>query len=343
MPRLKDGTIQRARYTKLELNELSAVDRPAQPGALAAIMKRDEQGDERYVDLQLIAKYVCEDDGAHSFTEVLAENEFSQKIWPFTDALTQSIRSIIGDKRLSGDEREAKVVESVASFLSKVREISPQVAKQLEGLVKKKDGPMPKSIEELTAELEKANGQIETLTARAEKAESERDAALTAKGEAEKKLAEATDETLKVADREVKKSVVGEDQFAVLKAVADERDLAKLEKRAETEFRHVVGKVEDKAKVLKAIEGIADEDAKKAALAILASAEKMSANAFDMLGGRGATEVEDQETAKAEFEAKVQDIKKRDDCSTAEAMSTARRENADLFKRMQGDAPATAN
>lgn len=351
MPRLKDGTIVRARYTKLDLRELSAVDRPAQPGALATILKRDDSRDgEGYADLQLVAKYICQDDGAHTFAEVLAENKFSEQIWPFTDALTQSIRSIIGDKRLSGDEREAKVIESVASFLSKIREIAPEVAKQLQGLVKKKDGPMPKSIEELTAELAKANGQIEQLTARAEKAEGERDAAKAAQADAEKArdeakkaLSEATDDVVKVGDREVKKSVVGTEQFEAFKALADERDLARLEKRADTEFGHVVGKAEDKAKVLKAIEGIADEETRKAGLAILESAEKMAKGAFSMLGGRGPSESEDQETAKRDFETKVEEIAKRDKCNHTEAMSKARRENPELFKRMQGGQPGAAN
>lgn len=368
MPRMEDGRIVRSRYTKLRLNEISSVDNPAQPGALASIVKRDDgEPQEGYVDLQLVAKYVMDGDGAHTFVEVLQENEFSQKIWPFTDALTQSIRSIVGDKRLSGDDREAKINQSVASFLTKVREISPEVAKQLEGLVNKKDGPMPKSIEELTADLEKANGQIQTLAARAEKAEGdletaksslataeqERDAAKAEGGELATVKAElattkaalvtATEETLKVGDQEVRKSVVGETQFAVFKGLADERDLARLEKRAGDDYGHVVGKAEEKAKVLKALDSIADEDTRKAAYSILDSAEKMAKGAFDTFGGRGPTEVEDQATAKRDFDAKVDEIMKRDSCTKSEAIPKARKEHTELFKRMQGEPAQAAN
>jgi len=39
-----DGKVVRSRYTSLKIAELSAVDRPAQSGALALIMKRDDGG-----------------------------------------------------------------------------------------------------------------------------------------------------------------------------------------------------------------------------------------------------------------------------------------------------------
>lgn len=344
MPKI-DGKVVRARYTALKLGELSAVDRPAQPGALATIMKRDDDSPIDLATCAIVAKYVSIDDGAHTFTEVLSENQFSEKIWPFTDALSQSIRSIVGDKRLSGDDREAKINESVASFLSKVREISPDVAKQLEGLVKKKDGPMPKSNEQLEAELAKANGQIETLTARAEKAESDLAAMTEAKDkeeadhkETKKALIEATDEVVKVGDKEVKKSEAGEAQFGVLKALADERDLANLEKRAETEFRHVTGTPAEKAKVLQVIDGIADEPTRKAAQAIIASAEKMASGAFSMIGGnRGPEPTEVQKKAQGDFEAEVTKLVDGGMRRT-EAMSKVRRDNPQLFADANGEA-----
>ncbi len=359
-----NGKVVRSRYTSLKLDELSAVDRPAQPGALATIMKRADERDS--VDLILLAKYVMDTDGAHSFAEVVAENEFSQKIWPFTDALSQSIRSIVGDKRLIGDEREAKINESVASFLQRVREISPEVAKQLEGLVNKKDGPMPKSIQELetelattTSKLAVATEQVTTLTARAEKAEGELATAQTeltaAKAEggdlatikaelatAKADLAKATDETISVGGAEVRKSEIGENQFKVMKALADERDLAKLEKRATGDYGHVVGTSAEKAKVLKVIDGIADENTRKAATAILTSAEKMTKGAFDMIGGGGGVPPsEEQAAAKANYDAEVQ---KHVDggMKQTDAMAKVRRDKPDLFKSMQGEQPASA-
>jgi hypothetical protein len=359
MPKI-DGKVVRARYTALKLGELSAVDRPAQPGALATIMKRDDGSPIDLATCAIVAKYVAIDDGAHTFTEVLSENQFSEKIWPFTDALSQSIRSIVGDKRLSGDEREAKINESVASFLSKVREISPEVAKQLEGLVKKKDGPMPMTAEQLEAELAKANGQIETLTARAEKAEKDfadmKDAKDKAEAEAAAAKAEggelatvkaelatakaalvaATDETIKVDETEVRKSEVGEAQFKVTKALLDRAEMATLEKRADSEFRHVTGTATEKAKVLQVIEGIADEPTRKAAQAILASAEKMASGAFSLIGGnRGAEPTEVQKKAQVDYDAEVTKLVDGG-MKRTEAMSKVRRDNPQLFEDANG-------
>jgi len=307
MPRLKDGTIVRARYTKLGLGELSAVDRPAQPGATMAIMKRDDGDDS------------------------------AEKISPFTDALSQSISAAVTDKRLSGDERTAEIEKSVASFLSSIRE-----------MVSKKDGPMPKSIEQLEADLAKvsgeltdtssklavATGQVTELTARAEKAESELE---TAKAD----LLKATDEVLKIDENtEVKKSEVGEAQFKVTKSLVEKAEMATFEKRADTDFRHVVGKTEDKAKALKAIAGIADEDTRKAVEAIVQSAENMAKQGFGMIGGNGGVPpTEEQSVAKRDFDAEVQ---KNIDAGMkrTEAMSKARRDHADLFAKSQGDEAA---
>lgn len=366
MPRNADGSITRARYTALKLGELSSVDRPAQPSALAVCFKRADAPDFDRAEVELIAKYICEDDGAHSFTEVLSENQFREKIWPFTDALSQSIRSIIGDTALTGAERQAKVDTSVASFLAAVQAISPQVGKQLEGLINKKDGPMPKSAEELQAELTKAQGDLATMTERAEKAETDLTAANAAKATAEQErdaakaeggelatvkaelatakaaLIAATDETVKVDETtEVKKSEVGDAQFKVTKALVEKAELATLEKRAETEFSHVTGTPAEKARVLQAINKIADEPTRKAATAIVTSAEKMASGAFALLGGHGGLQpTEKQAAATTSFNAEVAKNVEAG-MKEHEAMSKARRDHPALFAEMNGDAAAS--
>lgn len=298
---------------------------------------------------KVVTKYVCDTDGAHSFIEVLHENEFSQKIWPFTDALSQSIRSIVGDKRLTGDEREDKINKSVASFLQKVRDISPKVAKQLEGLIKK-GSPMPKSADQLEAELAKATGELTAMTARAEKAEKDFADMKDAKGKVDEEcktakaaLLEATDETITVGGQDLKKSVVGEANFTVAKALRDERDIAVLEKRASDEFGHVVGSAAEKALVIKAIEGLPTEEAKKAGLAILQSAEKMAKGAFALIGSNGGpAPTEKQLESSTKFEAEVQ---KNVDAGMkeSEAMSKARRDHPQLFADTYGDGAAASN
>ncbi len=358
--------MRKRNLANLRLSHIAAVDRPCQEGAKAMIIKRAPDDPDPFV-LDLVSKYVCDTDGAHSFTEVLSENEFSQKIWPFTDALSQSIRSIVGDKRLTGVEREDRINESVAAFLSNVREISPQVAKQLEGLVSKKERQMPKTVQELEADLAKVNGELETatsklalatgqvaeLTARAEKAEGERDAAKAEGGEAatlkaenatlKADLAKATEETLTVGEVVIKRSEVGDAQFAVSKALVEERDLARIEKRAGDEFAHVVGTVTEKALVIKAIEALPNETAKTAGMAILASAEKMAKGAFSLIGGQGGQQpTEKQAEAVTKYqEAVAKNVS--DGMKESEAMSKVRREQPELFKEAYPAESAGAN
>lgn len=352
------GKVHRSRFSSLKLRELSSVDNPAQPGALALIMKRHEPVAPSADDLSFIAKYVCEDDGAHTFSEVLADNKFSQEIWPYTDALTQSIRSIVGDKSLTGGDRETKINASVGEFLTAVRTISPEIAKQLSGLIRKEQD-MPKSIEELTVKVEELTGQLTSTTAllasekaradAAEKAktdaETERDKMKTDCAAAKAELLVATDETIKVGDQEIKKSAVGEASFALAKTLANERETAQLEKRAATEFEHLPGTDSEKALVLKTIAGRADDDPTRKALeTILTSAEKMLKAGFGRLGaGGGQTETE--KAAEEAFTAKVEEVKKNNpNMKPHEAMEKARVENPDLFATYQsGGADAATN
>lgn len=328
-----DGKVVRARYTHLKLHELSSVDRPAQPGAKMTIMKRDTRGEE----LVEIAKYVCEDDGAHSFSQVLTENKFSEQIWPYTDAFTQSIRSIVGDKGLSGADRDAKITASVGEFLAAVRTISPDTEKQLAELINKRDVPMPKTVEQLEGEVSTLKSQLETSASQlaiANKSLEDLKAEADAKGkeaeETKKALAAATDEVITVGGQELRKSEVGAANFTMAKAMRDERDTAIFEKRASEEFPNLVGTTTEKALVLKSIETL-PEDAKKAATAILTAAEKMTAAGFDRIGTGGGNNSPTEKAAEAGFMTKVAEVQKRDGIKQSDAMSKARQEFPEEF------------
>jgi hypothetical protein len=352
-----NGKVTRSRYTKLTLNELSSVDNPAQPGALAMIMKRADPVDQPAGSglARAIAKYVSADSGAHSFQEVLAENKFSEAIWPFTDALSQSIRSIMGDGDLTAVERDRKITATVDEFLTAVRRLDPpetgdeteseKVEKQLRELISKKDDPMTtKSLETLQAEIDALKGQLATVTAErdtqkaaAEQAATDLAAEKTAHETTKASLVEATDEAITVAGKEFKKSVVGEASFSVAKAAADERDQANFEKRAATEFGHVAGTATEKALVLKHAAS-ADEATQKAITAILESAEKLAKGGFSTLGTTGELSPT-VKAARAGFMEKVAEIEKRDSCNRMTAMNKAEIEHPDLFEayREAGD------
>lgn len=359
----------RSRFTSLKIGELSSVDNPAQPGAVATIMKRHEPAQPDAATIANLAKYICEDDGAHSFQEVLADNKFSQEIWPYTDALSQSIRSIVGDTSLTGGERENKINQSVGEFLAAVRTISPEISKRLSDLITRKEHTMPKTVEqlekevgELTGQLTAANALVASEKARADTAETaktaaeaERDAAKAEGGElatvkaelvtTKAALAAATDETIKVGDQEIRKSAVGDANFTLAKTLANERQTAQLEKRAAEEFPHVVGTATEKALILKAIDGRPETDpTRKAIEAVLTAQEKMTKAGFARLGTQGG-QTETQKAATEAFTEKVAEVRKANpNMAEHEAMEKVRVDHPEIFAAYQnGGSDAAAN
>jgi hypothetical protein len=329
-----NGKVVRSRWSGFKMAELSSVDSPAQPGALATILKRADPAEVRKGGASLlamaVAKYVDSEDGAHTFDEVLQANLFEEKIWPMTSALSQAIRSIMGDTTIKQADREAKVTQSVDEFLAAVRDLSPTAEKKLAELISKGTDTMnwQERAEKAEAELVTTKASLASTTADLETAK----AALTTEQGAhtttKAALAEATDEVLKVGEKEVRKSKVGEDSFVMFKAQEDRAQTAELEKRATTEFPSVVGTATEKALVLKAA-AVMDEPTRKAFDAIMTSAEKMAAASFKRFGHGGGNDgptEESVEKAVATYKGKVAEIVKRDSITEAQAMSKARTE-----------------
>lgn len=326
-----NGQVVRARYTALKLRELSSVDRPAQPGALATIMKRDDRTPpaEASIFALSVAKYVTQDDDAHTFAEVLQENLFDERVWPMVSALSQSIRSIIGDRSVVGEARDSKIGQSVDEFLAAVRDIAPDTQKRLAALISKKDETM-KTVEQLQAEVDDLKAKLAEQMGKTTKAEADLVVAQTAKGEAEKALIAATDEVVRVGDTEVRKSEVGATQFTVVKALGKERDLARLEKRADQEFSALPGTAVEKAAVLMAIDGM-PEPVSKSLNAILVAGQRLAKMGFERLGNH-----DELTKAAGDFNLKVAEIEKRDGISKTAAMSKARAEFPAEFEASQG-------
>jgi len=199
--------------------------------------------------------------------------------------------------------------------------------------IEKKVGELETQIADLTKKLETEAAKVVDLTKKLETA----DAAL----EKAKKDTDAAkgDEVLKVGETEIRKSEVGDKTFAAMKAQQDEvkkareaAELIGLEKRAETELGHLPGETVAKAKVLKAIGGMGEED-RKALDAMLKAGEKavseaMKAKGVDNAGERGNDEEELEKLAKAyATEHKVDMVKAR-----AAVMDTD--EGRAIYKRM---------
>lgn len=86
------------------------------------------------------------------------------------------------------------------------------------------------------------------------------------------RMAKAADEDRKIAKRE-----------------REERETLELKKRAEDELGHLPGEADVKVSLLKAINGIENEDARKAATEILAAADKAMTKNFESRGSRAAS------------------------------------------------------
>ena len=149
-----------------------------------------------------------------------------------------------------------------------------------------------------------------------------------------------SDESVELAGRTIRKSVVGEDTFHVLKAQAedirkaneevkkarDAAEMADLRKRADDEFGKVVGSTDERAGLLKALKSVGG-DVEAFGLKVLKSANESAA--FTTIG-KSHTETAD---VKKKFDDKVTEIAKRDNIPTHQAMAKAAVEFPELVNQ----------
>jgi len=154
------------------------------------------------------------------------------------------------------------------------------------------------------------------------------------------------DETIEIDGRTISKSKVGDDNFAVFKALqaeteknrkeaADERarrEMAEFSKRAEDELKELPGEAVAKAKVLKAMSGM-DEADREVLETMLKAGSKAMKMAFEKLGHAARKDANGDPMA---FEKRVSEIASRDKIGKSEAMAVARREYPEEFAAYQG-------
>lgn len=308
----------------LSLSEISGVTVPAQAHALVSIMKGE------HVDL---AKYLATDEGAKTFDAFMADEQvqrakcdIQESLWPVLDALRNTVVSIKLDASLNDDEKSARISEAVAQFDVAVKGASSQHpqsnAINVTGLLKSLtnyEGSMSEDIAKKAAELEaqvaaltKSLADAEVLAKlsddekeylaglKDEDAEKFKKATADERAKQMKKSAD-TDEVYKTSEgREIRKSAVGEDVFAILKSQdetlkaamaevaksAAHAQTVELTKRAEDEFKHLPGDTVAKVAVLKFAAG-ADEATRTAFETMLKAADSALAPAFAEIGKSG--------------------------------------------------------
>jgi hypothetical protein len=158
----------------------------------------------------------------------------------------------------------------------------------------------------------------------------------------------ADDETLTVKGQTIRKSSVGDEMFAILKAQSEEIESAKksadteraarlmgdYEKVAKAAYTNLPGTDLEKAHVLKGIESLS-EDVQSTIVKMLAAGEGAIKSAFTRLGDGGGEDIGRQsglrKGASHPFMGKVREIQKRDSLGHAAAMTKARTEYPDEF------------
>jgi hypothetical protein len=166
-----------------------------------------------------------------------------------------------------------------------------------------------------------------------------------------KKEAPSPENTLVFKGQTIHKSRVGATQFGLLKALTielqdsaaklakaeDEALMANMRKRADDEFPHVPGTVDQRALMLKVVGGLT-EDMRKSFEAVFKSAEKLSKSAFATMGVshfKNAS-VDDVKKNADDFLAKVAETARTDKITKDAAMQKVRKAHPDLFKAFQG-------
>lgn len=365
-----------------EITEISAVDRPAQAPALASITKAlsedvnalDEKLAEGFTDY-LFKMYIDPANGPVSFatavSEDLKQREFYQeidKIYPYLNALETSVRSIAGDATIDSDQRYTMVRNQVEGFMSvlKDRWVTMDEALTLYADVSKED-TMPDKVEknteaqvqidDLTKKLEATELQLKTFKAVADLTAEESDfyksldtagkEAFLAKSKEERAVdlhKSVNDETVTIEGRTVRKSVIGEDTFAIMKAQSERiekaeklakeererRELGEFAKAADENYGNLPGTSFEKAKALAAIS--------KCSADVQETIEKMfkagaagAVEAFKDLGTTGVVEKK-ADTSEHTFLAKVEAIAGEQKLNRVDAMAKARKQYPDEFQ-----------
>ncbi len=304
-----------------EIDEISAVDRPAQKHARMTIMKNEDGSA----------------DNAEKEGDVTMKT--AEQLQKEVDDLTKKLE--VATKKA---EEASEVAKSFEDLQKSVKELEAKLAKadaeKAEALEKSKQN-------EVLARLsEDEKAALESL----DKTEAKKFLEMSSadRRKVMKKL-EESDEILKVGDRQIRKSAVGVETFEIFKAQQQQieaaqevarvekaaREQAEFTKRAEDELKHFSGEASVKAQILKVVSEVKDEQVRKQFEEMLKAGNGALKSAFERIGhkdGKGDLLKKADPTV---FEKRVTEIANRDRISKSEAMSKARIEYADDYKAYQ--------
>lgn len=199
----------RRKMLSFSISEISAVDHPAQKGAVATIIKADKA--KQFATA--FAKYYLDPlSGAVSFDQVMRNCLADERYWAVMkeiggaiSALETSLRSIAGDMTVQSVDKQNMMRDSVESFMAAIRSRWPDVEEavastDLSGMspaipagapMVYKQGETEMDVKELEAQVASLTKQLETAT-KASKDANVAVEATKAAGEAKKSAEEAT-------------------------------------------------------------------------------------------------------------------------------------------------------
>lgn len=289
------------------------------------------------VIVEAITKNVFEDD-ASSFMEMFTGRMINDQIWPMTSSLSDSISSILRDPKLDADAKKSAVRQSVTEFIQVVERWLPESMPLVETAVADMDvsdediGEGDETMTGITQKTDEMQKQIADLTKALAEVTKRAD-------DAEAKIAKANkenDEVIKVAGVDIRKSVVGDDTFAVIKSQQEQiaegekaTEIAKAKVEVEKDYGNLPGSADDKAKAMVALNKMAESD-RNVISAMLVAGNKAVGEAMKVIGDIGKSDDTASDAEKA-IKIKANEIMKRDSVTFAKAYDKALTENPDLY------------
>lgn len=340
MPAAKPAA-KRHRLSGIELDEISMVDRPANPGARLALFKRDGDITDTAAAVEAIVK------DAKSFNEIWLATDIEEEWWKLSSALRNSISSILQDDGVPN--KKAAILTSINQFaVAVVGEVDDSVAKGTTmdpkaDTISKADHE--KALSDLRAELAKAQTDAKVAALLVEhrkhydslgdaakadflaKDEAGRAAIVKAASEPPDHIAKQMADLAK-ANREL--------QERLDKADAEKRDAAALAKAKEI-LGEAGGSAEELAGVIKNLD--------EAGVAALAKQFEGQRTLLKFAGGKPpfqpvgktATGQQTEGVAKSAFAAKVDEVRKADPkLSKEQAEARVLESNPELYDQLEG-------
>ncbi len=361
---------------KIRIDEISAVDIPAQEGARMAIMKRGAPGDKGSGGGQDFSKGAALTTSEDGHAHLIREKDFDGVVVNAGETSYQTsggaesghshpwIRLEDGSLVIGESDGHTHQIAAIAAKRSNQGE--PDMSKSVE-----------KQLEEALAEIEKMKGDATTALAKADDdlAKARHDRIKAGMSASERKRFDGLSDDDKKTFLAGNKKKRGEEMAkwsesdpVIYKAEngteyrASQREIAEIVKsadadRAETRLAKAEAadaKIEKRISVefpafpnaaaagalLKAAEGIKDDTLRKDAETLLKTSNAAIASLAENNGVGGDGGESSFAKAAENFDVKVAEIRKRDDCSHQAAMAKAREEHPDLFKAMNEVAEA---